>query len=161
MTIFNNHPKMRIQAHLNSMFGFGNYNGLSLVNPDQSMAFNKPLPPYLNNSLPVSPMSDVFLQSALLSTASDCLLSMGPIVPPPLTPVPLGHSSLYQVLKLDSPPSPVLQCGMSSIAHPLGPQELQAQQASPSCAPVLGSAQRSMIGTSESAGQTSLAAVAV
>jgi hypothetical protein len=163
MTTPSNHPDMLVQVHRHSTSGFANYNGYSAINPERSMTFDEPPPPYRNNSLPVNPFSDAFLQSALLSTASDRPLSVGPITPSPLTPVPLRHSSLYQVLRHDSPASPVQgtpQSGVSSIAHALEPQELQARTRTP----VFGNARGSTIGASEStlsAGRTSLAVVAI
>jgi hypothetical protein len=162
----NNHSEMLVQAHRNSTYGFTNYSGLSVIHPDQSITFDEPPPPYPNNS-PVSPLSDVFSQPALLPT--DRLLNIEPITSSPLAPVPLRHSSLYQVLKQESPVSPTqgtLQSGTSSIAHALEPQESQTRQAPPLSTPVLGNTRGSMIGASEtalSASQitaTSLAAVA-
>ncbi|KAN0124190.1 hypothetical protein V8E52_001839 [Russula decolorans] len=166
MTMPNNHSEMLVQAHRNSTYGFTNYSGLSVIHPDQSITFDEPPPPYPNNS-PVSPLSDVFSQPALLPT--DRLLNIEPITSSPLAPVPLRHSSLYQVLKQESPVSPTqgtLQSGTSSIAHALEPQESQTRQAPPLSTPVLGNTRGSMIGASEtalSASQitaTSLAAVA-
>ena len=163
----NNHPEMLVQAHRNSTYGFANYSGLSVIHPDQSITFDEPPPPYPNNSLPISPLSDVFSQSALLPT--DRLLNVEPITSSPLAPVPLRHSSLYQVLKQESPVSPAqgtLQFGTSSIAHALEPQESQTRQAPPLSTPVLKNTRGSMIGASESAlsasqiTTTSLAAVA-
>lgn len=152
MTIPSNHPELLVQAHRNSTSGFGNYNGLSGINPDHQLAFDEPPPPYPNNSLPVS---DVFSQSALLPT--DRHLSVGQITQSPLTPVPLRHSSLYQVLNLkqEYPASPTLgtmtlQSGVSSIAHALELQEPPARQAPPSCTPVIGNARGYQIGASES-----------
>ena len=91
-----------------------------------------PPPPYSNNSLLASPLSDVFTQSALLPT--DHHLDDGLIAASPLAPVPLRHSSLYLVLKHDSPNAPaqcaLLHSGVSSIARALEPQELQARPAS-------------------------------
>ena len=165
MTMPNNHSEMLVQAHRNSTYGFTNYSGLSVIHPDQSITFDEPPPPYPNNSLPISPLSDVFSQPALLPT--DRLLNVEPITSSPLAPVPLRHSSLYQVLKQESPPAQVtLQSATSSIAHALEPQESQTRQALSLSTPVLGNTRGSMIGASESAlsaGQittTSLAAVA-
>jgi hypothetical protein len=167
MTMPNNHSEMLVQAHRNSTYGFANYNGLSVIHPDESITFDEPPPPYPNNSLPVSPLSDVFSQPALLPT--DRLLNVEPITSSPLAPVPLRHSSLYQVLMQESPASPAqgtLQFGTSSIAHALEPQESQTRQAAPLSTPVLGNTRGSMIGASESAlsasqiTTTSLAAVA-
>lgn len=164
MTMPNSHPEMLVQAHRNSTYSFANYSGLSLIHPDQSITFDEPPPPYPNNSLPVGPLSDVFSQPALLPT--DRLLNVEPITSSPLAPVPLRHSSLYQVLKQESPASPAqgtLQFGTSSIAHALELRESQSRQAAPLGTPVLGN---SMIGASESAlsasqiTTTSLAAVA-
>ena len=167
MTIPTNHPEMLVQAHRNTT-DFANYSRPPVAHPDQYTAFDEPPPPYPNNYLPVSPSSDVFSQSALLPT--DRLLNVEPIAYSPLAPVPLRHSSLYQVLKQESPASPAqrtLQSGTSSIAHALEPQGSQRRQAPPLSTPVLGNTRRgSMIGTSEpalSASQittTSLAAVA-
>lgn len=167
MTMPNNHSEMLVQAHRNSTYGFANYNELSVIHPDQSITFDEPPPPYPNNSLPVSPLSDVFSQPALLPT--DRLLNLEPITSSPLAPVPLRHSSLYQVLKQESPLSHAqgtLQPGTSSIAHALEPQELQTRQAPLLSTPVLGNTRGSMIGASDSAlnasqiTTTSLAAVA-
>jgi hypothetical protein len=163
----NNHSEMLVPAHRNSTYGFANCSGLSAIHPDQSITFDEPPPPYPNNTLPVSPLSDVFSQPALLPT--DRLLNLEPITSSPLAPVPLRHSSLYQVLKQESPVSPAqgtLQFGTSSIAHALEPQEPQTRQAPPLSTPVLGNTRSSMIGASESAlnasqiTTTSLAAVA-
>jgi hypothetical protein len=127
------------------------------------LAFDEPPPPHLNNS------PHFFSQSALLHT--DRHVSVGqitPNTPSPLTPVPLRHSSLYQVLKQEYPASPTLgtlQSGVSSIAHALEPQEPLARHAPPLCTPVAGNARDYTISasTSESAlsaSQTSLAIVA-
>ena len=152
MNIPSNHPDLLVQAHRNSTSGFGSYNGLSGTNPDHQLAFDEPPPPYPNNSLPVT---DVFSQSALLPT--DRHLSVGQITQSPLTPVPLRHSSLYQVLNLkqEYPASPTLgavtlQSGVSSIAHALELQEPPARQARPPCTPVIGNARGYPIGASES-----------
>ena len=164
----NNHSEMLVQAHRNSTNGFSNYNGLSVVHSDQYIAFDEPPPPYPNSSLPVSPLRDVFSQSAPLP--SDRLLNVEPITYSPLAPVPLRHSSLYQVLKQESPTSPAqgtLHSGTSSIAHALELQESQTRQAPPLETPVFGNTRGSMIGASESAlsasqiTTTSLASVAV
>jgi hypothetical protein len=166
MTMPNNHSEMLVQAHRNSTYGFANYSGLSVIHPDQSITFDEPPPPYPNNSLPVSPLSDVFSQHALLPT--DRLLNVEPITSSPLAPVPLRHSSLYQVLKQESPASPAQgtsQFGTSSIAHALEAQGSQTRQGAPLSTPVLGNTRGSMVGASESplsASQittTSLAAV--
>lgn len=158
MTMPNNHSEMLVQAHRNITNGFASYNGFSAVHPDQSISFDEPPPPYPNNPLPVSPLSDVFPQPALLPT--DRLLNAGPITYTPLAPVPLRHSSLYRVLKQESPASPTqgtLQYGTSSIAHALEPQESHTR---------VGNRRGSMIGASELAlspsqiTATSLAAVA-
>ncbi|KAF8495128.1 hypothetical protein F5888DRAFT_1712249 [Russula emetica] len=88
------------------------------------------------------------------SLPTDRLLNFEPITSSPLAPVPLRHSSLYQVLKQESPASPTqgtLQSGTSSIAHALEPQESQTRQAPPLSTPVLGNTRGSMIGASESA----------
>jgi hypothetical protein len=61
-----------------------------------------------------------------------------------ITPSPLRHSSLYQVLEHDTPALPgqgTVHSGVSSIAHALQPQELQTRQALPMCTPVLGNTQ--------------------
>jgi hypothetical protein len=159
MAIPSNHPEMLVQAHRNGMSSFGhyNYNGPSVINSDQSLSIDEPPPPYANNSLPVSPLSDVdvFSQSALLHP--DRRLSGGPVTQSPLTPVPLRHSSLYHVLKQEeSPASPtqgMLQSGESSIAHALELQEPQPRHVHPSCKPIIGNARArgSTIGASESA----------
>ena len=146
MTIPSNHPELLVQAHRNSTSGYGNYNGLSVINPDHhSLAFDEPPPPYPNNS------PHVFSQSALLPT--DRHVSVGQITPSPLTPVPLRHSSLYQVLKQEYPASPTLgtlQSGVSSIAHALEPQEPLARHAPPLCTPVVGNSRDYTIGASAS-----------
>ena len=160
----NSHPEMLVQAHRNSTYGLANYSGLSLIHPDQSITFDEPPPPYPNNSLPVGPLSDVFSQPALLPT--DRLLNVEPIISSPLAPVPLRHSSLYQVLKQESPTSSAqgtLQFGTSSIAHALELQESQSRQAAPLSTPVLGNSMIGASGSALSASQittTSLAAVA-
>jgi len=166
MTMPSNHSDLLVQAHRNNTSGFANHRGLSVYH-DQSIAFDEPPPPYPNNSLPVNPLSNVFSQPVLLPT--DRLLNVEPIASSPLAPVPLRHSSLYQVLDQESPASPAqctLQFGESSIAHALDPQESKTPQAPPLSTPVLGNTQGSMIGASESAlsvsqiTTTSLAAVA-
>ncbi|KAI0279471.1 hypothetical protein BC826DRAFT_1192045 [Russula brevipes] len=143
------------QAHQNGTLGFTGFDepsqAESALNPDPSTMFDEPPPPYPHNTLLVSPLSDVFPPSSLLSTD---LLNVGPITPSPLAPVPLRHSSLYQVLKHDTPALPgqgTVQSGVSSIAHALQPQELPARQALPIRTPVLGNTRSSTIGASESA----------
>ena len=146
-----------LQAHRNNTSGLANYDTLSqidsVIHTDQSAIFDEPPPPYPNNALLVSPLSDVFPQSALLS--NERLLNVGPVAQSPLAPVPLRHSSLYQVLKQESPVSPAqgtLQSGMSSIAHALEQQEPRARHAPPPCTPVLGDTSGSTTGgASESA----------
>lgn len=153
MTMPSNHSDMLFQSHRNSTNGFANHSGLSVIHPDQSLAFDEPPPPYPNNSLPISPFSDLFSQSALLPP--DRLLNVEPITYSPLAPVPLRHSSLYHVLKQESPVSPAqgTLSGTSSIAHALEPQGSQNTRGS-------------IIGASESAlsashiTTTSLSAVA-
>src|SRR5579863_9777836 len=136
--------------------GFANYDGLSqfesVINPDQLRPFDEPPPPYPNNNslLANSPLSEVFSQSALLPTERH-LADDGSIIDTasPLAPVPLRHSSLYQVLKQDTPISPAQgtpQSGVSSIAHALQPQELQVRQAPPAHTPVLGNMRSHAIG---------------
>jgi len=160
-----------LQSHRGSTSSLANYDGLSQIesamNPDPLAVFDDPPPPYPNNSLLVHPLSDGFSQPTLLSTERH--LHVGSFTPSPLAPVPLRHSSLYQVLKHDTPISPAqgtLQSGVSSIAHALEPQELQVRQVPPACAPVLGNTRGPMIGASESAlsasqfTSTSLAVVA-
>jgi hypothetical protein len=159
MAIPSNHPEMLVQAHRNGLTNFENYNynGPSVINPDQPLSIDEPPPPYANNSLPVSPLSDVdvFSQSVLLRP--DRRLSGGPVTQSPLTPVPLRHSSLYHVVKPEeSPASPTqgtLQSRESSIAHALELQEPQPRHVHPSCTPILGNARArgSTIGASESA----------
>ncbi|KAI9433306.1 hypothetical protein H4582DRAFT_1000821 [Lactarius indigo] len=107
--------------------GFASHEELSqtelAIDSDQSL-FDEPPPPYTNNSLLVHPLSGV------LST--DRFLNVGPMTPSPLAPVPLRHSSLYQVLKHESPASPsigTLHSRVSSLAHALEPQDPQARQA--------------------------------
>jgi hypothetical protein len=156
--------------------GFANFDGLSqfesIMNSDQLSPLDEPPPPYPNNnSLLVGNLqSDVFSQSGLLPTERH-LTDDGSIsgTASPLAPVPLRHSSLYQVLKQNTPISPAQgtqQSGVSLIAHALGPQELQARQAPPVRTPLLGNKRGPTI-TSDSAlsgGQlstpTSLAPVA-
>jgi hypothetical protein len=144
-----------LQSHRSSTSGLADYDGLSqsesAVIPDPLALFDEPPPPYPNNSLLVSPLSDVFPQSALLPTERH--LHLGSFTPSPLAPVPLRHSSLYQVLKEDTAISPAqgtLQSGVSSIAHALEPQELQARQVPPVCLPVLGDAQGPVVSASDS-----------
>ena len=113
------------------------------IDSDQSL-FDEPPPPYTNNSQTIHPLGNVFPPSAVLS--GDRLLSVGPITSTPLAPVPLRHSSLYQVLKHESPASPLtgtLQSRVSSLAHALEPQDPQAQQAPLPCTPALGGRQGS------------------
>lgn len=135
----------------------------SVMSPDQLSPLDEPPPPYPNsNSLLVSsPLSDVFSQSSLLPTErhlTDDRSIAG--TASPLAPVPLRHSSLYQVLKQNTPITPAQgtqQSGVSLIAHALGPQGLQARQA-PAHTPVLGNTRGPTI-TSDSAlsgGQSSI-----
>ena len=147
-----------LQSHRSSTSSLADYDGLSQIaamnfdRPDPLALFDEPPPPYPNNSLLVSPLSDVFPQSALLPTERH--LHVGSFTPSPLAPVPLRHSSLYQVLKQDTAISPAqgtLQSGVSSIAHALEPQELQARQVPPACLSVLGNTQGPMVSASESA----------
>lgn len=108
------------------------------IDSDQGL-FDEPPPPYTNNSLVVHPLSNVFPPPAVLP--GDRLLNLGPITSSPLAPVPLRHSSLYQVLKHESPASPslgTLQSRVSSLAHALEPQDPQARQAPLPCTPALG-----------------------
>src|SRR5579863_7874713 len=146
-----------LQSHRSGTSSLANYDGLSQIEsamtPDPLAVFDEPPPPYPNNSLLVSPLtrSDVFSQSAHLPTERH--LDVGSFTPSPLAPVPLRHSSLYQVLKHDTSISPAqgtLQSGVSSIAHALEPQELQVQQVPPACTPVLGNTRGPTIGASES-----------
>jgi len=134
------------------------------MNPDQLTLLDEPPPPYPNNNtlLVSSPLSDVFSQSSLLPTErhlTDDRSITG--TASPLAPVPLRHSSLYQVLKQNTPITPAQgtqQSGVSLIAHALGPQELQARQAPPARTPVLGNT-RGPTMTSDSAlsgGQSSI-----
>lgn len=156
MTMPSIHSEMLVQAHRNRTNGFANYSGLSLVHPDQSLAFDELPPPYANDSLPISPSNDVFPQSAILP--ADHLLNVEPITYSPLAPVPLRHSSLYHVLKQESPASPTqggMLSGTSSIAHALEPQRSQTPQVPPLSTPVLGNTRGSMIGASESASSAS------
>ena len=163
-----------LRTRRNNSSGFANYDLVSPIesvisNSDLSTTFDEPPPPYPNNALLVNnPPSDVFSSSAVLPTES--LLNIGPITPSPLAPVPLRHSSLYQVLKHDSPTSPAqgtLQSRASSIAHALEPRGPQARQAPPSCTPVLRDRQNSTISVPElllstdQAASTSLSVVAV
>jgi hypothetical protein len=142
-----------LRAHRNSFSGLANYDLVSPVesaisNPDFTTAFDEPPPPYPNNVLFVnnSP-SDGFSPSAVVPT--DSLLSIGSIVQSPLAPVPLRHSSLYHVLKQESPNSPAQgtrQSRASSIAHALEPQELQGREVPLSCTPAVRHRQNSTIG---------------
>lgn len=155
------------QTHRSGTAGFANYDGLSQIGstmlPDQSTRFDEPPPPYPNNSLLVSPLSDVFTQPALLPTQRH--LDDGLIAASPLAPVPLRHSSLYQVLKHDSPnvhaQGTLLHSGVSSIAHALEPQELQARPAPPACTPanVPGNARGPTLGAPEPASSASVGQV--
>jgi hypothetical protein len=149
-----------LQSHRSSTSSLSDYDGLSQIaamnpdRPDPLALFDEPPPPYPNNSLLVSPLSDVFPQSVLLPTERH--LDVGSFTPSPLAPVPLRHSSLYQVLKQDTAISPAqgtLQSGVSSIAHALEPQELQARQVPPACLSVLvlGNSEGPTVSTSESA----------
>jgi len=156
-----------LQTHRSGTAGFANYDGLSQIgsamHPDHSTRFDEPPPPYPNNSLLVSPLSDVFTQPALLPTERH--LDDGLIAASPLAPVPLRHSSLYQVLKHDSPIAPsqgtLLHSGVSSIAHALEPQELQARPAPPACTPanVPGNARGPTLGAPEPASSASVGQV--
>ena len=93
--------------------------------------FDEPPPPYTNSSQIVHPLSNAFQPPTVLST--DRFLNLGPMTSSPLAPVPLRHSSLYQVLKHESPASPrtgTIQSRVSSLAHALEPQhDPQARQA--------------------------------
>ncbi|KAH8996976.1 hypothetical protein EDB86DRAFT_959103 [Lactarius hatsudake] len=122
--------------------GFASHEELSqaelAIDSDQG-SFDEPPPPYTNNSLLVHPLSGVYPPSAVLST--DRFLNVGPMTSSPLAPVPLRHSSLYQVLKHESPASPsigTLHSRVSSLAHALEPQDPQARQAPLPCTPALG-----------------------
>jgi hypothetical protein len=131
--------------------------------------FPQPLtspPPYPHDALLVNNLlSDVFSSSAVFP--AETLLNIGLITPSPLAPVSLRHSSLYQVLRHESPTSPAqgtLQSRGSSIAHALEPQ---ARQVPRPCTPALRDRQGSTIGppeillSSEKVASTSLTAVAV
>jgi hypothetical protein len=157
-----------LRAHRNNTSGFANYDLLSPIesaisNPDLPTTFDEPPPPYPNNPLLVSnPPSDVFSSSAVFP--AETLLN---ITPSPLAPVPLRHSSLYQVLKHESPTSPAqgtLRSRASSIAHALEPQ---ARQVPLPCTPALRDRQGSAFGPPEillgpeQVASTSLTAVAV
>ncbi len=131
-----------LHLHRGSTSSFASNEELSQTEPafdsDQSL-FDEPPPPYTNNSLLVHPLSGVFPPPAGLST--DRLLNLGPMTSSPLAPVPLRHSSLYQVLKHESPASPsigTLHSRVSSLAHALEPQDPQARQAPLPCTPALG-----------------------
>ncbi|KAI9510970.1 hypothetical protein F5148DRAFT_472731 [Russula earlei] len=157
MTMSSNYPAPLVpllQAHQNASVT-ASHDELSamesVINLDQSTTFDEPPPPYPTGGLLVSPLSDLFSQSALLPP--ECLSSSGTITPSPLAPVPQRHSSLYQVLKQDSQASPAqgtAQSGVSSIAHALEPQELQALRAPPSCTPMLRNTRRTTVCASDS-----------
>ncbi|KAF8267086.1 hypothetical protein EI94DRAFT_77039 [Lactarius quietus] len=109
---------------------------MPVIDSDQSF-FDEPPPPYTNNSLTVHPLGNAFQQPAVFS--NDRFLS--PMTSSPLAPVPLRHCSLYQVLKHESPASPLtgtLHSRVSSLAHALEPQDPQARQAPLPCASALG-----------------------
>jgi hypothetical protein len=117
------------------------------MNSDQftPLALGEPPPPYPNNNTLIvsSPLSDVFSQSSHLPTKrhlTDNRSITASGTASPLAPVPLRHSSLYQVLKQNAPITSAQgtqQSGVSLIAHALGPQEVQARQAPPARTPVL------------------------
>ena len=109
---------------------------------DQS-AFDEPPPPYTNHSLVAHhPLSNNLPPSAVLTRH---LRNVGPITSSPLAPVPLRHSSLFQVLKHESPASPSIgtfqHSRVSSLAHALEPQGPQARQTPLPCTPALGDRQ--------------------
>ncbi|KAI9455789.1 hypothetical protein BJY52DRAFT_1224506 [Lactarius psammicola] len=141
-TSFSGSTLPALHLHRGSTSSFASHEELSQsespIDSDQSL-FDEPPPPYTNNSLLVHPLSGVFPPPAGLSTGR--LLDVGPISSSPLAPVPLRHSSLYQVLKHESPASPLigtLHSRVSSLAHALEPQDPQARQAPLPCTPALG-----------------------
>ena len=119
-----------LHLHRGGMSSFASQEELSQTMPaidsSQSILFDEPPPPYTNNYS----LGDAYPQPAVLS--SDRLLNVGQMTHPPLAPVPLRHSSLYQVLKHESPASPLtgtIHSRVSSLAHALEPQDPQARQA--------------------------------
>jgi hypothetical protein len=131
-----------LNLHCGGNSSFVSHEDLSQTEPafvsDQSL-FDEPPPPYTNNSQVVHSLGNAFPPSAVFS--ADRLLNLGPIPSSPLAPVPLRHSSLYQVLKHESPASPLTgtrRSRVSSLAHALEPQEPQARQAPLPCTPALG-----------------------
>ncbi|KAF8257698.1 hypothetical protein EI94DRAFT_1259573 [Lactarius quietus] len=129
-----------LNLHRGDTSSFASHEELSQIMPvigsDQSF-FDEPPPPYTNNSLTVHPLGNAFQQPAVFS--NDRFLS--PMTSSPLAPVPLRHCSLYQVLKHESPASPLtgtLHSRVSSLAHALEPQDPQARQAPLPCASALG-----------------------
>ena len=128
-----------LHLHRGGTTSFASHEELSQTMPafdsSQSFLFDEPPPPYTNNY----PLGNGFPQSAVLST--DRFLNVGPMTSSPLAPVPLRHSSLYQVLKHETPASPstgTLHSRVSSLAHALEPQDPQARQARLPCMPALG-----------------------
>jgi hypothetical protein len=162
-----------VRAHQGGTSGSASYDLVSPVesaisNPDSYTLFDEPPPPYQNNALVVGNSQGDIFSSAVLP--AETLLNIGPITPSPVAPVPLRHSSLYQVLKQDSRTSlaqGTLRSQASSIAHALEPQEPPARQVPPSCTPALRDRQNTTIGrpelllNTELAASTSLTAVAM
>jgi hypothetical protein len=125
------HPALHL--HHGGTSSFASHEELSQTMPafdSEQGFFDEPPPPYTNSSQIVHSLGNAFQQPAALST--DRFLNLGPMTSSPLAPVPLRHSSLYQVLKHESPASPLtgtLQSRVSSLAHALEPQDPQARQA--------------------------------
>ena len=120
--------------HCGGTSSFAGHEELSQTMPafdSEQCFFDKPPPPYTNNFQIVHPLSNTSQQPAVLST--DRSLNLGPITSSPLAPVPLRHSSLYQVLKHESsalPRTGTHQSRVSSLAHALEPHhDPQARQA--------------------------------
>ncbi|KAN0131042.1 hypothetical protein V8E53_011175 [Lactarius tabidus] len=134
------HPALHLRRGGTS--SFASHEELSQTMPafeSEQGFFDEPPPPYTNSSQIVHSLGNAFQQPAVLST--DRFLNLGPMTSSPLAPVPLRHSSLYQVLKHESPASPLtgtLQSRVSSLAHALEPQDPQARQAPLPCTPVGG-----------------------
>ena len=123
----NNFPGATLPLHRGSMPSFPTHEELSQTEPvidsDQSL-IDEPPPPYTNDAQVIYPLGTVL--------PADHFLDVDPNTPSPLAPVPQRHSSLYQVLKHETPASPLpgtLQSRVSSLAHALEPQDPQARQA--------------------------------
>ncbi|KAH9022648.1 hypothetical protein EDB85DRAFT_1895170 [Lactarius pseudohatsudake] len=142
---FSGSTQPALHLHWGGISSFASHEEFSQTDSEQPVTdywqpeslFDEPPAPYPNNSCP--PLSGVFLPDPVLST--DRRWNIDPMTSSPLAPLPLRHSSLYQVLKHELPAPPsigTLHARMSSLAHALEPQDPQARQAALPCTPALG-----------------------